>query len=389
MGIKGVIQKYRKQYWLIRGFSEEESASKADFYSKLRNSWTLEYWISKGFSKEESLEKLEKKRLEVSERRKANPIEFKRENCKSCIEWWLKNYSEEEANLLHKQHLKSIQKELLIPPSQTRYWVAKGFSEEESKVKVLEFNTRNKEFFIKRYGKEDGEKRHKERSEKFSENTVFKKETGRVEEIQNLARLNNPLQRDYWVAKGFSEKEAKEKSNEVRRYTSPKFKEYWIEKGFSEVEAEEKKNTYNSYMCNEALKSMYTREFKNNSKGEKELYKIVKFYSWTALRNQSFNIGDRWCFPDIVIDDKLVIEYQGDYYHANPAFYEPSRKMLGSTASEIHKVDERRKKLLESLGFAVEIVWEYDWVSCKDKHELVKNLLRKYDAISGQKIIKR
>lgn len=55
-----------------------------------------------------------------------------------------------------------------------------------------------------------------------------------------------------------------------------------------------------------------------------------------------------------------VIEFYGDYWHANPAVYDPtyiiSRKRM--TASEIWARDAERIKKIEAEGYQVKIVWE-------------------------------
>ncbi len=49
----------------------------------------------------------------------------------------------------------------------------------------------------------------------------------------------NPACIDYWLQKGFSEEDAKEQSNQIGRNNSVRCKEYWLQKGFSEEDAKE------------------------------------------------------------------------------------------------------------------------------------------------------
>jgi very-short-patch-repair endonuclease len=61
-------------------------------------------------------------------------------------------------------------------------------------------------------------------------------------------------------------------------------------------------------------------------------------------------------------ETKHIIEINGDYWHCNPKIYlddfiHPYFKM---TAKERRKLDEDRKRYLESLGYAVTVVWESD-----------------------------
>lgn len=61
-----------------------------------------------------------------------------------------------------------------------------------------------------------------------------------------------------------------------------------------------------------------------------------------------------------------IIEFNGDFWHANPKFYSADDKLPrpGSqytTAKNIWKRDALRKKALEALGYRVMIVWENDY----------------------------
>lgn len=78
--------------------------------------------------------------------------------------------------------------------------------------------------------------------------------------------------------------------------------------------------------------------------------------------------------PDIIIEDhKIIIEVQGNYWHANPRIYKPSdvfRLYTGyKTAEEIWKHDEIRKKHIESFGYKVYYLWEDDINNCLENVE--------------------
>ncbi|MCK5018262.1 MAG: hypothetical protein KAS32_14490, partial [Candidatus Peribacteraceae bacterium] len=60
----------------------------------------------------------------------------------------------------------------------------------------------------------------------------------------------------------------------------------------------------------------------NRSKNELEIYNAIRKGVDVAVSNDTIHIGDRWFFPDILIDNKVVVEYYGDYWHANPLQYD-------------------------------------------------------------------
>ena len=62
--------------------------------------------------------------------------------------------------------------------------------------------------------------------------------------------------------------------------------------------------------------------------------------------------------------NKKIIEFNGDFWHANPILYEKSdivRKNPIQTADEIWKNDAKRIQSLEKLGYQVKVVWEHDY----------------------------
>ena len=69
--------------------------------------------------------------------------------------------------------------------------------------------------------------------------------------------------------------------------------------------------------------------------------------------------------PDILIKDKkIVIEINGDRWHANPKMYKPN-DLIGiwggpTKAKDIWKKDDNRQKHIESFGYNVCNIWEYD-----------------------------
>lgn len=75
---------------------------------------------------------------------------------------------------------------------------------------------------------------------------------------------------------------------------------------------------------------------------------------------------------DICIESKkIVIEYNGDMWHANPTIYKKNDiiQVWGGpkTAKEIWKKDKVKKNHIESFGYKVIYVWEKDFKNNKQK----------------------
>ena len=58
---------------------------------------------------------------------------------------------------------------------------------------------------------------------------------------------------------------------------------------------------------------------------------------------------------------KLIIEIQGNYWHANPAIYKADDIINHKTAKQIWKKDNIKKKFLENKGYKIYYIWEKDF----------------------------
>ena len=58
--------------------------------------------------------------------------------------------------------------------------------------------------------------------------------------------------------------------------------------------------------------------------------------------------------------ENRIIECQGDYWHCNPSSFKPDyyNNMVHLTAQQIWNRDAEKKRLLESAGYKVEVIWE-------------------------------
>jgi very-short-patch-repair endonuclease len=70
-------------------------------------------------------------------------------------------------------------------------------------------------------------------------------------------------------------------------------------------------------------------------------------------------------FPDYVNEEKkIIIEFNGDYWHMNPNKYKSDDVNTTShkTAAEIWQKEKERTEKLESLGYKVIVLWENDYL---------------------------
>ena len=81
---------------------------------------------------------------------------------------------------------------------------------------------------------------------------------------------------------------------------------------------------------------------------------------------------------DLIFRNKVIIEVQGDFWHANPKFYKESDVLLdGLLAKDVWKKDNRKRKLIESKGYTVHYFWESDInnMTNEEIYKLLKEIL--------------
>jgi hypothetical protein len=203
-------------------------------------------------------------------------------------------------------------------------------------------------------------------------------------------------------------KATREKATQTKRNNPQKENtkiEYYLLRGFSEEEAKEKlterqttftlRNCIKKYGDIEGLKQWQTRQDKwqanLKSKSDDEIKRINKAKMFTKGRTisnkekeivnylldkgyeveQQFSIKTSlrtWWIYDIKIGNK-IIEFNGDYFHCNPKKYNEDfyNKTLKMTAKEKWRRDKLKIEEAVKNGFTVYEIWESDY---KDNKEL-------------------
>jgi len=117
----------------------------------------------------------------------------------------------------------------------------------------------------------------------------------------------------------------------------------------------------------------------NKSRGESNLLLDLLPAFPNAKNGYTIRGKIGWFFPDILLaGDNIIIEYFGDFWHANPMIYSETDVVHHKlTAKEIWVADAKRIKKLEELGFIVEIVWEKDFF--EDKEGVLKRITHLFD----------
>ncbi len=85
-----------------------------------------------------------------------------------------------------------------------------------------------------------------------------------------------------------------------------------------------------------------------------------------------------WRLYDFLIEGSLIVEMQGNYYHANPSLYQPDDVIIIARqkrlAKDIWKYDANKKQLAIDSGYVFLPIWEKDFA--KMSNEKVVDIIR-------------
>lgn len=256
-------------------------------------------------------------------------------NLPNRTEYWIdRGYSNEEAQ---KKALET-NRELNKKESERRrgnigtwsawskeYWINRGYSEDEASKEISTLQTRDLNYFIYKYGIGDGK-------------TLYD------EMITKRAKA--------WESKSIKEKLRINKS-----------------KGRS---FEQLKNTYGESKAKKILESRLCYN-NNTSKIANEMFRLLDI---NANIKESMHGGkgiERFIYLDdaiIFVDyfyNGKIIEFNGDYWHANPIYYNSNDIINKKNALEIWNNDKKRLDKITKLGYDVLVIWENQYRNNPDQ----------------------
>jgi hypothetical protein len=249
------------------------------------------------------------------------------------------------------------------------------------------------ENFILKYGDEEGQKRWKSYCDKQAEVNSFEykaKKFGFTKEdfdnfnFSRAVTFDNLINRhgiengtEIW--KSYCEKQRYTNTLEYyvekygKEFGKEKWQEYNKEKGKSQ-NPEWIMEKYN-VSFDDALKILSERKMTNDgfsSNTEKlfvdDLFKNLGYDLQYSYKTRQYclwnNIDKKPNFYDVCCREKMkIIEYCGDYWHANPFMYQPDFlfKQRNKTAKNIWEEDYNKIMTAEKYGFKIKIIWESEY----------------------------
>ena len=212
--------------------------------------------------------------------------------------------------------------------------------------------------------------------------------------VNSARRKGLPNTIEFWTSRGCSLDMAEKKVSQqqkLRSAKSPAAKkgargysirtvEYWLNKGMTHEEAlkEVKKiqvtNGIDFYVkkYGDQGKEMFNQRIRkwldsdgnrkmvsNRSKKSLELFENLGIGSYGP--NEKTVRGKMKVHRVDFLHDRRIIEYYGDYWHANPLFYSASQMIRKKQALDIWNHDAKKIKDLEDNGYTVLIIWEHEY----------------------------
>jgi G:T-mismatch repair DNA endonuclease (very short patch repair protein) len=219
-------------------------------------------------------------------------------------------------------------------PSEIKHWTRKGFSEEEARQKIHEFQ-RSQSL------KGNNETTRKKRSEKVSgDNNPMSLESISKREgvpISDASMLTPCYGRTGNKHPMFGKKHTKEAITKIGQHIN----------------------------------------HNGRSKLEHELSdKLVETYGG---KKNTHVAG--WCCDYVNDQTKLIVEFFGDFWHMNPEKYSANdiHKLMNKIAEQVWSRDARKLRELREQGYEVIVIWESEWRRSKD--ECIERIKNAYNRI--------
>lgn len=164
------------------------------------------------------------------------------------------------------------------------------------------------------------------------------------------------------------------RSEQFKKEQSERAKQQYDDPKQREIRSEKMKE---SWKTGKIVKTEHI--FSSTSKQETLFFDMLEKYIKVKRKqcvSYTKNNTTKWLLPDAVIDDKIVIEYNGSYWHADPKVYKEDDVVNHNRlAKDIWKADETKRKIYEVCGYTVVYVWSKEFV--KRKEEYVKEIYNK------------
>lgn len=180
---------------------------------------------------------------------------------------------------------------------------------------------------------------------------------------------------EYWLAKGYNEKDAREKLSERQQTFTLEYciEKYGKKKGKAVFEDRQKR-------WQKSLREHFLKYGDGRSPSSEFAYDIIGDICGRLCINRprkekylTDGEGNHYSY-DFQLGKK-IIEFNGDYWHMNPLMYKADdiHKTTKKTAQEIWDKDHKKQLCAEKHGYKILYIWESEYNASRD--EVIKKCM--------------
>ncbi len=370
--------------WYIKKYGELIGREK--FLNRVNTINTLEWYINK-FGENEGRNRYNEKNKRVGSksigRNTLNGFierygEFDGKNkyndfllkSKHTKEKYISIYGIEEGE---KKWLEYVDNKKITSKRSIKYWLKIFDGDYElAKESLMIVQSRGEDFYCIKYGEKIGtekwENRKSDQSDKISKLMLNKENRDKhiLSEKNFILKYGEELGKEKWKEHLNNRKNFKTTYDLfIKEHGEEIGNQKWKEYIYKIINI----NPYVSNISQELFNSIY-----NNLDIKNDIYfgNLNNEYFIYDEKNKKIN------YYDFVINDiKLIIEFNGDFWHANPKIYSKDfyHPILKKTAIEIWESQNYKNNVAEEHGYEIVEVWESDYK--KDKTNIIDYCLNK------------
>ena len=279
---------------------------------------------------------------------------------------FIKKYGYQEGNKLYQQWLLKCQQSL--------QGFKRRYGDKQGEIRYNKFKQKSlqtKQTYIKRYGRVEGKIKWEQR-------------------IKNIkASSKRTLQ--YWLKETDGDYyEAKEK---LRLEQSRSYQ--WFKRRYGQKQGMQKFQLRRKKQKESLKKTLKNKKIDSPMSGSRFGASAMNFFNELLVqyggdydavifgnKEKKIETQNGHYFVDFYIEkqqNNFIIEYYGDFWHANPLLYDQNyyHPILECTAIEIQQKDKKRLNEIKNKGFNVHIVWQRDSIlKRKETIQECVNLIR-------------
>lgn len=218
--------------------------------------------------------------------------------------------------------------------------------------------------------------KHRDRT---GENNPFYGKQHDNETMNRIKEKNSKIFKEKWKDEEYRNKVINsniglKRSEQFKKEQSERAKHQFDDPNQRKIRSERMKK---SWQTGEIVKT--DKIFSSTSKQETSFFDILSNYIDVKRKQRISYIEDnkkRWVLPDGIVNENIIVEYNGSLWHADPNRYKGDEIVHHNyTAKQIWEADKKKKEIYESKGYFVIYAWSDNFL--KHKEEYVKEIYNK------------